>query len=123
MKKRVLIVDDCPDTRAMFCEHMEQLGADVVTAGDGSAAIDSFENSVKEKRPFNLILLDIRMPKMNGVQAAKTIRSGGFKGIIAACTAASTGEGRKEGKEAGIDVYLDKMVLKKEVFEALLNKV
>ncbi len=122
MKKRVLVVDDCADTRSMFTHHFENLGAEVTTASNGQAAISTVKTAMEDKRSFNLIIMDVRMPEMDGIEAARKIRDLGFSGVLAACTATSTGEGRRHGKEAGIDVYLDKMVLNKSVFDALLNK-
>ncbi len=123
MKKRVLIVDDCAVTRAMFCQQFENLGAEVLTVSNGVSAIASVRESIDTKKDFSLLILDIRMPEMNGMVAAQKIREAGFKGVLAGCTATISGDGRREGRAAGIDVYLDKMVLKKPVFEALLNKI
>lgn len=122
MKKRVLIVDDCSDTRDMFTEQFKKLGADVATSPNGRDAVCAVQGSMEDNKGFDLIILDMRMPEMSGMEAAKKIRELGFVGTVAACTASSTGEGRKAGKAAGIDIYLDKMVLNKGVFEALLNK-
>lgn len=65
--------------------------------------------------------MDIRMPEMSGVEAARLMRSKGYTGIIAACTAASSGTGRRESIDAGIDAYFDKRVLKRDAIMALLS--
>jgi len=122
MSTRVLIVDDCADMRALYAQRFEKCGAQVVTAADGKQAIAAAQGAQEEGRPFSLILLDIRMPGMDGMSAAREIRQSGYKGLIAAFTASTSGSGKRESAEVGIDVYLDKMVIKPEVVAALLEQ-
>ncbi len=120
--KKVLIVDDCPDVRALFTKRFEHLGATITTAIDGASALEAVSTAAQEKSPFTLIMLDIRMPGMSGFTVAEQIRNAGFKGVIALCTSIFTGEGRTEGKAVGVDFCFDKAHMKPEVFAALLDK-
>jgi len=115
-------VDDCADTRVVFTHILERLGAEVVTASDGETGIKAVAQAMQEGRSFSLILLDIRMPDVNGVDAATSIRKQGFHGLIAACTASVSGEGRSECQESGFNLYFDKRVVNKELFTALLDQ-
>ena len=69
MSKKVLIVDDYADIRAMMKFFVKRQGYQVIEAGDGYEAIEK----VKEHHP-DLILMDIAMPIMNGVTATEIIR-------------------------------------------------
>ncbi len=66
---RVLVVDDELEYRDLLREFLALKGYDVLTAADGAEAI----HVVKEERP-HLVLLDIRMAKMNGLEALRQIR-------------------------------------------------
>jgi CheY-like chemotaxis protein len=69
MPKRVLVVEDYTDIRRMMKFFLEQKGYDVIVASDGYQAV---EKAVSE-RP-DLILMDIAMPVMDGIQAIQAIR-------------------------------------------------
>ncbi len=121
--QRVLIVDDDENMREIFSFQVRQLiEEEPCLAANAAEAISKVDEAAREGRPFNLILMDIRMPNMDGVQASKLLREAGFKGVIAACTAVSSGTGRRESIDAGIDVYVDKRYVKKETIQALLDQ-
>ena len=67
---RVVVIDDSVDLRGLLCFALSRAGLDVVgEAGDGRAGVDV----VREQRP-DLVLLDLSMPVMDGVQALPLIR-------------------------------------------------
>jgi len=68
-EKRILLVDDEPDFIQLMKFWLESKGYSVITAGDGEVAID-----LAKKEELNIILIDLRMPKMDGVEAIKKIR-------------------------------------------------
>lgn len=70
-QKRILVVDDDQRVRDYFVEAIRRHGYQVVTATDGDEAV----TTVKEEGPFDLIFLDVLMPRMNGVDALKGIRA------------------------------------------------
>ena len=119
----VVIVDDCEDTLMLLRYRFEEAGAQVFTAGSGKEALDLFgDSNSPEFSAFNLLVVDMRMPKMQGPEVAAKFRELGFKGKIVALTAAATGEGRGESLKSGIDVYLSKIALKKEVIDSLVQE-
>ena len=69
MAGRVLVVDDDPKVVELLQEFLVAKGYEVITAGDGVEGLQK----VKEERP-HLILLDIRMPKMDGLEVLRQLR-------------------------------------------------
>lgn len=119
---KVLMIDDSKDALVVMGTVLESLGVKVTTAQESKVGAEIAQQSVKDGTPYNLILLDIHMPEMNGIDTAKMIRASGYKGAIVAFTAHATVSGKKEGKEAGIDGYFSKTTFKKDVVQALLDQ-
>src|SRR4029453_4939011 len=63
LSSRILIVDDEAPIRALLGEHLQQVGYDVMLAPNGGAALDVINGS-----DFDLVLTDVRMPGMNGLE-------------------------------------------------------
>jgi len=113
---RVLIVDDKEDNRALLFQMLGRIGFDVREAVDGRQAVQEFE----QWRP-HLILMDTRMPVMDGYEAIKRIRvsDGGKKVKIISVTASAFAEDRKKALGIGADDFLGKPFRE----EVLLEKI
>ncbi|MEA2308989.1 MAG: two-component system, sensor histidine kinase and response regulator, partial [Thermoleophilaceae bacterium] len=72
---RILIADDNDTNRRILQGHLTSWSADVVSASGGSEAIDLLARSVDEKRPFGIVILDMKMPDLDGGQVARFVRS------------------------------------------------
>ncbi|MGH6680131.1 MAG: response regulator, partial [Bradyrhizobium sp.] len=70
VRHRLLIVDDIGDNRNILMRRFERRGFDVVEAESGLAAIE-----LVEREPFDLVLLDVMMPGIDGIETLKRIRS------------------------------------------------
>ncbi len=77
---------------------------------DGQMACDMAEKSKAEGKPFDLILMDIQMPVMNGYDATRRLREHGWEGPIVAVTAYSKAQDREKCVEAGCDDHLPKPI-------------
>ena len=121
-KPRVFIVDDDKDILMMIGFLFESANAEVVKVHESLKAIEEIVSHTKSGGPFDLIVLDIRMPAIDGNSLAKRIRDEGYTGKIVALTAAASGKGRSESKESGFDHYLGKKELTSSVVQALLQK-
>ena len=104
----VLVVDDHADSRALFRRLMESLGYAVAEAADGEAAVEAARVICPD-----LVLLDLNMPRMDGLEAAERI--GELKDecegvVIVAVTAYDTYGIKEAALEAGCDAYLTKPV-------------
>jgi DNA-binding response OmpR family regulator len=69
---RILIVDDEPNVRLGFCTALATAGYEVDEAADGQEALDRLEQS-----PVRLVLLDLRMPGLDGMEVLRRLREGG----------------------------------------------
>ncbi len=112
--KRILVVDDSEDIRFLFKRLLGKVGAQIREAEDGPRGI-----ALSNKEPFDLILIDVQMPGMNGRQATKVMRSQGFDRPIIALTASATNEERESCLAAGCSDFCGKPITS----EALLNKI
>ena len=109
-ERRVLVVEDNELNREIAVDLLEEAGFLVDTAGDGAEAVEK----VKGSRPgyYTLVLMDLRMPVMDGHSAARAIRAledPGLAGVpIVALSANTFDEDRKQSAECGMNAHLAK---------------
>jgi DNA-binding response OmpR family regulator len=101
-KKRILIVEDDSDMQQQMCSQLSARGYEVEAADNGVEAL-----RVLEKRSFHLILLDITMPEMDGLEVCRRIRARSSVPIILV-TAAERTDTKITALELGGDDYLTK---------------
>jgi CheY-like chemotaxis protein len=113
---RILVVDDMQMNRRLLFRMLEPLGFQIREAEDGEGAIRTFG----EWKP-DLILMDIKMPKMDGFEAIRRIRESEAKGVgrvsIVAVTASAFEEDRRRICEGGADDFLRKPFQGKDLME------
>ena len=120
---RVLLAEDVPDVQLVFLKVLRQWNLEVELAEDGLAACRLAKKSKLEGRPFDLILMDIQMPGMNGYEATQRLRQHGWQGPIVALTAHAMVGDRKKCLSAGCDDYLSKPVDAKALRDVLARYV
>jgi PAS domain S-box-containing protein len=105
MRRRILVADDNLDAAESLATLLTMMGHEVRAAHDGAQAVEQAE----QFRP-DLILMDVGMPRLDGLQAATRIRSTdwGASPVIVALTGWGQDADRKRSKEAGCDVHLVK---------------
>jgi len=100
---KLLIVDDEPDLLDQLVKLLTGQRYDVDTAADGEAALDKlFEN------PYDLVVLDIMLPKIDGLTVLKEMRAAGIRTPVLMLTAKGAVEDRVKGLDYGADDYLPK---------------
>lgn len=107
---RVLVVDDVADIRMLIGHIVGTFGLTVDFAENGQQALEKAVKSIEEGCPYDVILMDIHMPEMNGKEAVVEIRKQGFKQNILALTAANMKGVRENLQTLGFDDVISKPV-------------
>lgn len=115
MKKRIVIADDEPITRINIAEVLEDAGYDVI-----GQAVDGFDAvELCRKHHPDLVILDVKMPLLDGLRASKIINDEGLASGIILLTAYSGNEFVEKAKENGVLNYLIKPVTEKAILPAV----
>jgi len=121
MARRILVVEDDLDIAHLVEMHLKDLGAEVTLAHDGNVALE-----LATKRPFDLIILDLMLPGIDGLEICRRLRSRTNYTPILMLTARSADVDRIVGLELGADDYLTKPFNVRELIarvKALLRRV
>lgn len=115
----VLVAEDSILNQKVILPMLESVGCDIICAQDGEEAVTMYE-----KKKFDLILMDCQMPRKDGFAATGDIRkiekkNASTRTIIIGCTANAMKGDRERCINAGMDGYLSKPLLKKDVVECL----
>jgi len=104
--KTILIVDDEPQIAEIARDYLRLAGFDVIVAGDGVRALEAARGRRPDLRP-DLIVLDLGLPSLDGLEVARTLRKESDVPIIM-LTARVTEDDRLQGLEIGADDYITK---------------
>jgi two-component system, chemotaxis family, chemotaxis protein CheY len=105
MSKTVMVVDDSPVMRQLICSALEQAGYEILDAEDGQFALEKLKDT-----PVQLVISDLNMPNMNGIELIKELRahpSHKYTPIIMLTTESQMSR-VKEGKAAGATGWIVK---------------
>ena len=103
VKSKILIVEDEPDMILGLKDNFEFEGYEVITAADGTAGLER----ARANKP-DLVILDIMLPKLSGLEVCKTLRGEGFENPIIMLTARGQEIDKVVGLELGADDYVTK---------------
>ena len=106
--KKILLVEDNDLNREIATEILTEYGAKVTSAEDGSIAVEMM--STANRGDYDIILMDVQMPKMNGYEATRKIRAMGKDIPIIAMTANAFEEDRQIAFEAGMNEHIAKPI-------------
>jgi DNA-binding response OmpR family regulator len=109
-KKRILVVDDEPNIREVVELYLRREGFEVEVTGDGASALDSIERKAPD-----LIVLDLMLPVMGGIQLTRALRNSQTNIPIIMLTAKGAEADRITGLEIGADDYVTKPFSPKEL--------
>jgi signal transduction histidine kinase/CheY-like chemotaxis protein len=107
---RVLLAEDTPDSRMLMSLLISELGYAVVAAENGRVAVDRALDAWRAGTPFDVVLMDIQMPELDGYGATAELRDAGYEAPIIAVTAHAMGGSRERCLEAGCDDFLTKPI-------------
>ena len=103
MKKKILIIEDDDDVRSILAARLQRCGFEVITAKDGKLAVER----AKKESP-DLIVLDLRLPKLPGEEVCRQIRREGSSVPIIMATGKTSEADRIIGKVIGANHYITK---------------
>lgn len=112
---RLLVTEDNMVNRKLILRMLDSLGISADTANDGQECVDKITMDCS----YNMILMDIQMPRKNGFDASCEVRKLGYTGPIIALTANAQNADREKAKEAQMDDFMTKPVSKKELAKML----
>lgn len=98
-----LLVDDQPLLAKLAMHYLRELNAEVMHVDSAKQALELLEH-----KPFDVVLMDIRMPEMDGATALRLLRERGYRGRVIAFTAISGADERAQLLAAGFDEHVTK---------------
>lgn len=111
---RVLVAEDVKTNQMLVRILLNQAGLQPMIVDDGQAALEQ-----ALRHDFDLILMDMQMPRLNGFEAARKLRRQGIRTPIVALTAAAIKGDQEKCLESGCDEYLTKPLDRKELHRVL----
>ncbi len=111
---RVLLVEDSLDNQALISIYLGRSGANTDIASDGAQGVE-----MALAKDYDVVLMDVQMPVMDGLTAVRKLRGQGYKGRVYALTAHAMREERLRCLDAGFDDFLSKPVTRKDLIALL----
>lgn len=118
---KILLVEDACDNQRLIQALLHQLSLDVDVVGNGEQGRDMAIAANQEGRPFDLILMDMQMPIMDGYEATRQLRDSGYSQPIIALTANAMADDKRRSFDAGCNAHLAKPIKRKELLKTLIK--
>jgi signal transduction histidine kinase/CheY-like chemotaxis protein len=112
----VLVAEDGIDNQALIAAKLRETGLKVELASNGKIACEKVRSALT---PFDLILMDVQMPEMDGFAATLHLRGGGYRGPIIALTANATERDRSQCLNAGCNDFVTKPIRMESLLKAM----
>ena len=114
LQGRVLVAEDSPDNQELIRIYLERLGVDGVFCDNGKLAVEQ-----ALRQPYDLILMDMQMPIMSGLEAVNQLRTRGYQGTIYALTANAMKEDVEQYLRSGCDGFLAKPIIRADFIRVI----
>jgi PAS domain S-box-containing protein len=113
---RILLAEDGHDNQALLGAYLRKAGAEVTVAENGRIACQKVADAMgaKDEPGFDLVLMDMQMPELDGYGATSKLRSMGYRGPIIALTANAMATDRAKCLQAGCTDYMSKPVKRED---------
>ena len=121
---RILLAEDGPDSQRLIAFILNKAGAEVTVVENGKLAADAALATLEPGVPgFDVILMDMQMPVMDGYEATKLLREKGYAGLIVALTAHAMQDDRDKCINAGCDGYATKPIDRKKLIDLVAEQI
>lgn len=117
--RRILLAEDGPDNQRLITHILRKNGADVTTVADGGQAVDAALRGAADGDPFDVVLMDMQLPELDGHAATRRLRERQYEGPILAVTAHAMPADRDECLAAGCDGVVTKPIDRKTFVETV----
>ena len=116
---RLLLAEDGPDNQRLISLILKKAGANVTLAENGQIAHDKAMAAMASGELFDVILMDMQMPVLDGYSATRMLREAGYPGPIVALTANAMAGDEEDCRQAGCDGYATKPIDRAKLFSVL----
>ncbi len=118
---RILLVEDGPDNQRLIEYVLKKAGASVELADNGRIGMDRALAASHGEQAFDLILMDMQMPEMDGYEATKRLRAADYRGPIIALTAHAMAGDLRKCLDAGCDAYATKPIDRRKLIDLIAS--
>ncbi len=118
-KARILLAEDGADNRRLLKTLLESSGAHVDVAEDGKEAMDSALAALHLGKIYDVVLMDMEMPKLDGFEATARLRTQGYRGPIFALTAHGMATHRDRTRTAGCNAHFVKPIDRRALIDSI----
>jgi CheY-like chemotaxis protein len=116
---RILLVEDDQEHQPLLSLMLRKAGSEVTIAENGQVALDLTRDATYADQPFELIVMDVQMPVLDGVAATRELRASGFTNPIIALSARALSTDRDRCLAAGCDDFLSKPIARADLVRLL----
>jgi signal transduction histidine kinase/DNA-binding NarL/FixJ family response regulator/HPt (histidine-containing phosphotransfer) domain-containing protein len=120
---RILLAEDSPDNQVLISTFLRKLGATVEIAVDGRQAVGQALAAQAAGEPFHLVLMDMQMPELDGLEATRELRRREFLSPIIALTANAMGGDQQRCLNAGCNDYATKPIDRRRLVAQILEQL
>jgi signal transduction histidine kinase/ActR/RegA family two-component response regulator len=119
MRGRVLVAEDGPDNQRLIRAFLHHAGLEADLVANGAIAVERALGAAADGKPYDVILMDMQMPVMDGYEATQRLRAEGYQRPIVALTAHAMESDRERCLEAGCNDYATKPIHRARLLELL----
>ena len=110
LNARILLAEDHDANRQLLSLRLSRAGAEVVPARNGREALEQVRDAARAGQPIDAVIMDMEMPVLDGYEAVRQLRAGGYSGPIIAVTAYAMAKDREECLDLGCDDHITKPI-------------
>ena len=117
--RRVLLAEDGVDNQRLISHILQKAGMHVTIAANGRTAVEHALEAGRGDRPFDVVLMDMQMPELDGYGATRELRQNGFEAPVIALTAHAMSGDRERCLSAGCDEFETKPVRRDSLLDCI----